>query len=144
MVIPNNLQAPLIQPVFTLDNSMTTQLGVYLTAVPNAKAYQVQFSTGTGAWQEAGIYPNTKGIVLTNLTRARFTTCASAPLAAPRNTARGARRCPSWRRELNLLKVERRGPDGLNPSNPEIHPPPARNLQCHLRPVGTGTQPGEG
>jgi hypothetical protein len=68
VVIPNNVQAPLIQPVFTLDNSMTTQLGVYLTAVPNAKAYQVQFSTGTGAWQEAGIYPNTKGIVLTNLT----------------------------------------------------------------------------
>jgi hypothetical protein len=59
---------PLVQPVFTLDNSVTTQLAVYLTAVPNAKAYQVQFSTGTGAWQEAGIYPNTKGIVLTGLT----------------------------------------------------------------------------
>ena len=36
--------------------------------MPNAKAYQVQFATGTGAWQEAGIYPNTKDIVLTNLT----------------------------------------------------------------------------
>jgi hypothetical protein len=59
---------PLIQPVFTLDNSVTTQLAVYLTAVPNAKAYQVQFATGSGAWQEAGIYPNTKGIVLPNLT----------------------------------------------------------------------------
>jgi hypothetical protein len=59
---------PLEQPVFTLDNSVTTQLAVYLTAVPNAKAYQVQFSSGSGAWQEAGIYPNTKGIVLTNLT----------------------------------------------------------------------------
>jgi hypothetical protein len=39
-----------------------------LQAVTNAKAYQVQFSTGTGAWQEAGIYPNTKGIVQKNLT----------------------------------------------------------------------------
>jgi hypothetical protein len=68
VVIPNNTQTPLSQPVFTLDNSTTAQLAIYLTAVPNAKAYQVQFSTGTGAWQEAGIYPNTKGIVLTNLT----------------------------------------------------------------------------
>jgi hypothetical protein len=59
---------PLSQPVFTLDNSTTTQLAVALTAVPGAKAYQVQFSSGTGAWQEAGIYPNTKNIVLTNLT----------------------------------------------------------------------------
>jgi len=59
---------PLPQPVFTLDNSTTTQLAVSLTAVSGAKAYQVQFSTGTGAWLEAGIYPNTKNIVLTNLT----------------------------------------------------------------------------
>ena len=60
--------SPLDQPEFSLDNSITTQLGVNLSAVPNAKAYQVQFSTGAGAWQEAGIFPNTKGIVLTNLT----------------------------------------------------------------------------
>jgi hypothetical protein len=60
--------SPLDQPVFSLDNSMTTQLGVGLSVVPNAKAYQMQFSTGTGAWLEAGIFPNTKGIVLTNLT----------------------------------------------------------------------------
>jgi len=64
----SSTSVPLTQPVFTLDNSVTTQLTVYLTAVPNAKAYQVQYSTGTGAWQEAGIYPNTKGIVLTGLT----------------------------------------------------------------------------
>jgi len=68
VVIPNNTQTPLSQPVFTLDNSTTTQLTVNLQAVPNAKAYQVQFFSGAGAWQEAGIYPNTKGIVLTNLT----------------------------------------------------------------------------
>jgi hypothetical protein len=68
VVIPNNAQTPLSQPVFTLDNSTTTQLSVYLTAVPNAKAYQVQFSSGAGAWQEAGIYPNTKGIILDSLT----------------------------------------------------------------------------
>jgi hypothetical protein len=64
----NTTPYPLTQPVFTLDNSTSGQLFVYLQAVTNAKAYQVQWSTGNGAWQEAGIYPNTKGIVLTNLT----------------------------------------------------------------------------
>ena len=66
--ISNNTPAPLTQPVFTLDNSLTTQLAVYLTAVSNAKAYQLQVSTNPNAWQESGIYPNTKGIVLSNLT----------------------------------------------------------------------------
>jgi hypothetical protein len=68
VVNTNTTQSPLIQPVFSLDNSTTTQLAILLSAVPNAKAYQVQFAIGTGAWQEAGIYPNTKGIILTNLT----------------------------------------------------------------------------
>jgi hypothetical protein len=68
VVIPNNTPEPLAQPVFKLDNAIPTQLAVALAAVPNAKAYQVQFSTGAGGWQEAGIYPNTKHIVLTNLT----------------------------------------------------------------------------
>jgi hypothetical protein len=68
VVNASNVPSPLTQPVFTLDNSMPGQLAVYLTAVPNAKAYQVQFAAGAGAWQEAGIYPNTKGIVLTGLT----------------------------------------------------------------------------
>ena len=64
----NRTPMPLTQPVFTLDNANTTQLGVLLQAVPNAKAYQVQYATGTSAWLEGGIYPNTKGIVLTGLT----------------------------------------------------------------------------
>jgi hypothetical protein len=68
VVNPNTTPSPLSQPVFTLDNSASTKLAVYLQAVPNAKAYQVQIASGGGAWQEAGIYPNTKGIVLTNLT----------------------------------------------------------------------------
>ena len=68
VVNPNTTPMPLEQPVFTLDNSTTAQLAVYLQAVTNAKAYQVQFSTGAGLWLEAGIYPNTKNIVLKNLT----------------------------------------------------------------------------
>ena len=68
VVNPNTAQSPLDQPVFTLDNSTPAQLAVQLQAVVNAKAYQVQVSTGTGAWQESGIFPNTKGIILPNLT----------------------------------------------------------------------------
>jgi hypothetical protein len=68
IVNTNNTPTPLAQPVFTLDNSITTQLAIYLQAVANAKAYQIQYSSGTGAWEEAGIFPNTKGIVLPNLT----------------------------------------------------------------------------
>jgi hypothetical protein len=64
----NNTPYPLTTPVFTLDNSTSGQLTAYLSAVTNAKAYQVQWSTGTGAWLELGIFPNTKGIVLTNVT----------------------------------------------------------------------------
>jgi hypothetical protein len=52
----------------SLDNSMTGQLGVYLQSVAGAKAYHVQYCTGAGAWVDAGIWANTKGIVITNLT----------------------------------------------------------------------------
>ena len=58
----------LIAPVITgLDNSVTTKLGVSLQAVAGAKAYHVQYCAGTGAWVDAGIWPNTKGIVITGL-----------------------------------------------------------------------------
>ncbi len=67
VVNPNTTPMPLDQPVFTLDNSITLQLAVGLSAVTNAKAYQMQSSTGAGPWLEAGIYPNTRGIVLTSL-----------------------------------------------------------------------------
>ena len=71
VVVPSNGQSPLGQPVIlSLDNSVTTQLQVKLQAVANAKAYQVQFCNGAAkaTWQEAGIFPNTRGIILTNLT----------------------------------------------------------------------------
>lgn len=65
IVIPGkNTPVPLTQPVFALDNSLSGRLGVDLTAVPNAKAYQVQYCTGTGAWVDLGIFPNTRNIVI--------------------------------------------------------------------------------
>ncbi|HEY5044019.1 MAG TPA: fibronectin type III domain-containing protein [Verrucomicrobiae bacterium] len=69
VVNTNRTQSPLIQPVLSgLDNSLTTKLLVQFGTIPNAKAYQVQFSTGTGAWQEAGIFPSTKNVLITSLT----------------------------------------------------------------------------
>jgi hypothetical protein len=68
-VISNNkTQSPLTTPVFELDNSFPGQVTVDLSAVVNAKSYQVQYSIGTGAWQELGIFPNTRGIIVPNLT----------------------------------------------------------------------------
>jgi hypothetical protein len=60
----------LIAPLITgLDNSVTTNLGVSLQAVAGAKAYHVQSTTDGGkTWVDAGIWPNTKGIVITDLT----------------------------------------------------------------------------
>jgi len=69
IVLPNKYpQTPLTTPVVALDNSVSGQLQVGLQAVANAKAYQVQYSTGTGAWVDLGIFPNTRNIVITNLT----------------------------------------------------------------------------
>jgi len=69
VVVWNKSSITLVAPVVTgLDNSTSTQLGVSLQSVTGAKAYHVQNCTGTGPWQEAGIFPNTKGIVINNLT----------------------------------------------------------------------------
>jgi hypothetical protein len=65
VVMSSNGQSPLSQPVIlSLDNSVTTQLQVKLQAVANAKAYQVQYCNGApnAGWQEAGIFPSTRGM----------------------------------------------------------------------------------
>lgn len=67
IVVPGkNPQSPLEQPLFRLDNSVPGQLGIILHAVSNAKAYHVQYGTGTGAWVDLGIFPNTRDIVIPN------------------------------------------------------------------------------
>jgi hypothetical protein len=69
IIVPGkNPQQPLIQPQFTLDNTAPGQLGIYLQAVPYAKAYHIQYSTGTGPMIDLGIFPNTKNLALPNTT----------------------------------------------------------------------------
>lgn len=70
VVSTNKTQSPLTTPMFELDNSFPGQITVGLSAVVNAKSYQVQSSIGTGPWQELGIFPNTRGIIIPNLTSA--------------------------------------------------------------------------
>jgi hypothetical protein len=65
----NRVQAQLDTPVITdIESPMTTQLLLRLTPVTNAKSYQLQISTGGGAWTEAGIYTQARRIVLPGLT----------------------------------------------------------------------------
>jgi hypothetical protein len=65
IIIPGRSpQTPLPQPEFTLDNSVPGQLGINLTAVPNAKSYHVQYATGSGAMIDLGIFPNTRNILI--------------------------------------------------------------------------------
>jgi len=70
IILPNkNPHLPLPTPAGVgLDNSISTQLWVLLQAVPNAKAYQVQYCIGTASWLEAGVFPNTRNIIIPNLT----------------------------------------------------------------------------
>ena len=66
----NHAQSPLDQPVIVdIENLATTQLMLRLNPVLNAKSYQVQTNTnGNGTWQEAGIYTQSRRIVLASLT----------------------------------------------------------------------------
>ena len=69
VVVWSNTQSPLDAPVISgLDNSVSTKLGVRISAVTNARAYQMQFSSDGGqTWQEAGIFPSSRNIALQSL-----------------------------------------------------------------------------
>ena len=70
VVVWSKTKITLLAPTgISLDNSITMQLGVYLQAVAGAKAHHVQSSADGGkTWLDVGIWPNTKGIVIQNLT----------------------------------------------------------------------------
>lgn len=69
VIVWSKTKITILAPTITgLDNSISTQLGVYLQALAGAKAYHVQYCAGAGAWVDAGIWPTTKGIFILNLT----------------------------------------------------------------------------
>ena len=68
VIVWSKTKITILAPTITgLDNSISTKLGVYLQALAGAKAYHVQYCAGTGPWVDAGIWPNTKDIVIPNL-----------------------------------------------------------------------------
>ncbi len=66
----NRAQTPLDKPAITsIENAAAQQLLVRVTPIDNARSYHVQTSTnGNGAWQDAGIYPQARRMVLPGLT----------------------------------------------------------------------------
>ncbi|MGA3143328.1 MAG: fibronectin type III domain-containing protein [Verrucomicrobiota bacterium] len=64
----NRAQSELDAPTIVgLDNGMTTQLILRMQPVANAKSYEVQTKNG-GGWTPAGVFAQTRGIVLPGLT----------------------------------------------------------------------------
>ena len=70
VIVWSRTKITLVAPAgVVLDNSISTQLGVSFQSVLGAKAYHVQFSADGGkTWLDVGIWPNTKNIVILNLT----------------------------------------------------------------------------
>jgi hypothetical protein len=89
---------PLIQPQFSLSNSVPGQLGVILPAVPNAKAYHVQYATGTGAMVDLAIFPNTRDIVIPN-------TVAGTVYSARIQAIGGSTLCSPWSGIVSLMST---------------------------------------
>jgi hypothetical protein len=68
-VTPNRRNAgPLPKPLLALVDLGMGRLQVKMPRVPDAKAYQVQYSaSGNGGWQDLGTFTRTRGIVLEHL-----------------------------------------------------------------------------
>ncbi len=62
-------QTPLDTPNFTkIEHGNTTQLFLTVSAISNARSYEVQAKTGTGGWQTVNVSAQSRNIVLENLT----------------------------------------------------------------------------
>lgn len=98
VVIWNNVQSPLDTPVLTaLDNSTSGQLRLRLQAVANARGYQAQWSADGGkTWQEAGIFSNSRDIILPNLT-------PGTVYAARVRALGGSERYSGWSGSISLM-----------------------------------------
>ena len=53
--------------ILAILNVMTTQLQLRVSSVPNARAYEVQYRVGAGAWTAGGSYPSARAIAVPNL-----------------------------------------------------------------------------
>ncbi len=99
IIIPGRSpQSPLVQPQFTLDNSVPSQLGFNLGAVPNAKSYHVQYAIGNGPMIDLAIFPNTKNIIIPN-------TVAGTVYSARIQAIGGSTLCSPWSAIMSLMST---------------------------------------
>ena len=99
IIIPGkHPQEPLSQPVIGLDNSVTGRLGVDIGAVPNAKAYHVQYANGNGAMGDLGIFPSTRNIAIPNTT-------PGATYSARARGVGGSTQYSSWSVVVSLMST---------------------------------------
>ena len=67
----SNTRTRIILPppaVERVDNPQSTKLGLRLTPVPTARAYEVRISYGTTGWQAVGVFTYARPIVIEGLT----------------------------------------------------------------------------
>ena len=65
----NRAQSPLVKPwIKKTLTDVSGQLTLRVSAIANARNYQVQFQVGDGPWQEAGYFTDTRRMVVPNLT----------------------------------------------------------------------------
>ena len=68
-VSTSRTQHPLATPnVGDIQNVGTGRLRLMISAVPNARMYEVQSKTGVGDWTSAGMFTNSRAVVVTGLT----------------------------------------------------------------------------
>jgi hypothetical protein len=64
----NNAQSPLPKPAITkIMNEHSAKLTLRVTPVVNSRSYQVQVQVGQSEWQDAGIYPQARRVVVEKL-----------------------------------------------------------------------------
>ena len=65
----NRSQGPLDTPnINDIENVGTGRLKLDIDPVPNARVYEVQSKTGAGDWASAGLFQNSRGLIVTGLT----------------------------------------------------------------------------
>jgi hypothetical protein len=72
-VSTSRAQTQLDKPAITaIKNGLSTQLILVITAIANARVYEVRYSEDGGAtWQSAGLYQSTRGMIVHGLTPGR-------------------------------------------------------------------------
>ena len=65
----NRSQGPLSTPnIRDIENVGTGRLKLDIDPVPNARVYEVQSKMGAGDWVSAGLFQNSRGLIVTGLT----------------------------------------------------------------------------